>query len=187
MALSKKQAQAALTLSNGRDVVAISGAALGLAGDSRQASRLADDLANHFPEDTIVQFSYLPTIRAATALWSGDPRKAMDALATSVSYELGLNPPMSLYLVYLRGAAYLAAHQGHAAAAEFQRILDHPSVVFFEPIGALAHLQIGRAYTLADDRNKAKTAYQDFFTLWKDADPDIPILKQAKAEYAKLQ
>jgi tetratricopeptide (TPR) repeat protein len=93
----------------------------------------------------------------------------------------------NLYPVYVRGEAYLAARKGSEAAAEFQKILDHRGIVLNEPIGALAHLQLGRAYTLSGDTAKAKAAYQDFLTLWKDADPDIPILKQAKAEYAKLQ
>jgi hypothetical protein len=104
-------------------------------------------------------------------------------------YEMGainfLN--FNLYPVYLRGEAYLALNQGGAASAEFQKILDHPGVVLNEPIGALSHLGLGRAYALAGDNAKARTAYQDFFALWKSADPDIPILKQAKAEYAKLK
>jgi eukaryotic-like serine/threonine-protein kinase len=95
--------------------------------------------------------------------------------------------PAALYPVYVRGEAYLAAHRGNEAAAEFQKILDQRGVVFNEPIGALAHLGLARAYLLQGDTAKAKTAYPDFLTLWKDADPDIPILKQAKAEYAKLQ
>ena len=92
-----------------------------------------------------------------------------------------------MYPVYVRGEAYLAAHQGKEAAAEFQRILDHRGIVLNEPIGALAHLQLGRAYSLQGDTAKARAAYQDFLTLWKDADPDIPVFKEAKAEYAKLQ
>jgi eukaryotic-like serine/threonine-protein kinase len=182
MALAKQQAQAALTLSNGRDVEAMSAIAVGLTGDSAQAKQLANDLSNRFPEDTVLQFMCLPTIRAAAALWSGDPGKAMDALAAATPYELAF-----LYSVYLRGGAYLATHQGTAAAAEFQKILDHPGLVVNRPIGALAHLELGRAYALAGDNAKAKAAYQDFLALWKDADPDIPIYKQAKAEYSKLQ
>ncbi len=161
-----------------------------LAGDSAQAARLADDLGKRFPEDTIVQFDYLPMIHAAVALRSGDAGKAVEALAAAAPYELGASNPVvtfALYPVYLRGEAYLAAKQGAAAGAEFQKILDHPGVVGNEPIGAMAHLGLGRAYALAGDSAKAKTAYQDFFALWKNADPDIPILKQAKAEYAKLK
>ena len=151
-----------------------------------QASRPAADLAKRFPEDTIVQFNYLPTIRAATALQGGSASKAIEAVAPVAPYELG-TVGQALYPVYLRGGAYLAAHQGGAAAAEFQKILDHPGVVLNEPIGALAHLGLGRAYALSGDTAKAQAAYQDFLAFWKDADPDIPILKEAKTEYAKLQ
>jgi eukaryotic-like serine/threonine-protein kinase len=124
------------------------------------------------------------------ALRSNNTAKAIEALEAAAPYELGIPNPtftFSLYPVYLRGTAYLAAHQGSAAVAEFQKILDHPGVAVNEPIGALAHLQLGRAYVLSGERGKSATAYQDFFALWKDADPDIPIYKQAKAEYAKLQ
>jgi Tfp pilus assembly protein PilF len=92
-----------------------------------------------------------------------------------------------MFPIYVRGEAYLAEHQGREAAVEFQKILDHRGIVLNEPIGALAHLQLGRAYDMSGETTKARAAYQDFLTLWKDADPDIPILKQAKAEYAKLQ
>ena len=206
---AKQQAQAALALSTGRDVEAASAIALGLAGDAPQATRLAADLAKRFPEDTIVQFEYLPMIHAGAALQGGNASKALEALAPAAPYELGLW--VFPYPVYLRGEAYLAAHEGSAAAAEFQKILDHPGVVGNEPIGALAHLGLGRAYALQaglpvaavsdrrkqngaqraplqlDALTKARTAYLDFLALWKDADPDIPILKQAKAEYAKLK
>jgi tetratricopeptide (TPR) repeat protein len=187
--LAKQRARRALALSNGRDVEALSAVALGLAGDSAQAMRLADDLGKRFPEDTIMQFNYLPTIRATVWLRHSDAAKATETLAAAKPYELGGTVEIFhfvLYPVYLRGEAYLAAKQGTAAAAEFQKILDHPGVVRSEPIGALAHLELGRAYALSGDTGKAKSAYTDFLTLWKDADPDIPILKEAKAEYAKL-
>jgi eukaryotic-like serine/threonine-protein kinase len=186
MSQAKQQAQAALALSTGRDVEAVSAIALGLAGDVLQATRLAADLAKCFPEDTIVQFEYLPMIHAAAALQSGSANKALEALVPAAPYELGLTG-LNLYPVYLRGEAYLAAHQGSAAATEFQKILDHACVVWNEPIGALAHLGLARAYALSGDTVKAKSAYQDFLGLWKDADPDIPIFIAAKAEYAKLQ
>jgi tetratricopeptide (TPR) repeat protein len=124
------------------------------------------------------------------------PSKAIELLQTAISYENGtpieggsefLLGAGTLDSVYVRGLAYLAAHQGAEAAGEFQKILDHRGIVLSDPIGALAHLQLGRAYALSGDKSKAKSAYQDFLTLWKDADPDIPALKQAKAEYAKLQ
>jgi eukaryotic-like serine/threonine-protein kinase len=186
MSLAKQQAQAALALSTGRNVEAVSAISLGLAGDATQATRLASDLAKRFPEDTIVQSNYLPTIRAVAALQEGSAGKAIEALVPVAPYELG-SVGQPFYPVYLRGEAYLAAHQGAAAAAEFQKILDHPGVVANSPIGALAHLGLGRAYALSGDGAKARAAYQDFLALWKDADPDIPILKEAKAEYAKLQ
>jgi eukaryotic-like serine/threonine-protein kinase len=190
IAYAKRQAQAALALSDGGDVKAMSAIALALAGESAAALRVADDLDKWLPEDTIVQFDYLPMIRAAVGLHSGDANRAIAALAPSAPYELGAasqNLTFLLYPVYLRGEADLAAKQGSAAAAEFQKILDHPGVVVNEPIGALAHLGLGRAYAMAGDPAKAKVAYQDFFALWKDADADIPVLRQAKAEYGKLQ
>jgi eukaryotic-like serine/threonine-protein kinase len=193
LSLAKQQAQSALALSNGKDVQAIAAMALGLAGDSKEGSRLADDLGKRFPQDTIVQSIYLPMIHSAGALGgngSKDFDKALAALAATTPYELG-NPTQTLnfacYPVYFRGLAYLAGKHGSAAAAEFQKITDHPGAVLNAPIGALAHLGLARAYALSGDSTKARTAYQDFFALWKDADPDVPILKEAKAEYGKLQ
>jgi hypothetical protein len=162
----------------------MAGIALGLAGESARAARLAGDLGKRFPEDTIVQSQDLPMIRAAIALGASAGAKAIDVLAAAAPYEMG--DAAALYPVYLRGEAYLGARQGAAAGVEFQKILDHPGVVTNEVIGALAHLGRGRAYALAGDNAKAKTAYQDFLALWKNADPDIPILKQAKSEYVKL-
>ena len=156
-------------------------AALALAGDRVGAQKLAADLNRRFPEATSVRFCYLPAIRAAWALHEGKPQEAIESLSATSSYELLENT--WIMAVYLRGEAYLAAHQGLQAAAEFQKILAHPLA------GgniALAHLGLGRAYALQGDTAKARKAYQDFLALWKDADPDIPILKQAKAEYAKL-
>jgi DNA-binding winged helix-turn-helix (wHTH) protein/tetratricopeptide (TPR) repeat protein len=165
--------------------------ALAYAGDSSPAEALTDDLATKFPDVTVMQFNYLPTLRAKLALNHSNPQQALDILRAAAPYELGspaigfYNWP-NLYPVYVRGEAYLAARQGREAAAEFQKILDHRGIVLNEPIGALAHLQLGRAFALQGDTAKARAAYQDFLTLWKDADPDIPIFKQAKAEYAKL-
>jgi eukaryotic-like serine/threonine-protein kinase len=133
---------------------------------------------------------YLPTIDAQLALNRGDSSKAINILQVAAPYELGIpgggffSP--TLYPVYVRGKAYLAARRGSEAADEFQKIVNQRSIVQNEPIGALAHLGLARAYLLEGDTAKARAAYQDFLTLWKDADPDIPILKQAKAEYAKL-
>jgi eukaryotic-like serine/threonine-protein kinase len=148
-------------------------------------------LGQRFPEATIVQFNYLPTLRAKLAVSKGTASEALETLRAVLPYELGRTTYSNygwtaLYPVFVRGEAYLALHQGSEAAAEFKKILDHRGIVLNEPIGALARLQIGRAYAMAGDTAKA-AAYQDFLTLWKDADPDIPVLKQAKTEYAKLK
>ena len=167
-----------------------------MAGDAARGQALARDLAKRFPEDTVVKFNYLPTIRAQVALLQKDssskagPSEAIEALQAAAPYELGIASSADfspiMYPVYLRGEAYLAAHQGKEAAAEFQNILDHAGVVTNELIGALAHLELARAYALSGDTVKARAKYQDFLTLWKNADPDLKILKEAKAEYAKL-
>ena len=186
--LAKQLARAALALSHGRDVEAISAISMALAGDSVPATHLANDLEKGFPDDTIVQAEYLPMIRAATILGSGNASKnadrAVEALAAALPYEMGQH--ITLHPAYLRGEAYLAAQQGAAAATEFQKLLDHRGIVANLVTGSLAHLQLGRAHAMAGDTANAKVAYQDFFTLWKDADPDIPILKQAKVEFARL-
>ncbi len=182
---ARQQLVSALGLSRGRDVQYLGALALALAGDTVRAQALTDDLDKRFPENTIVRFAYLPTLHAQLALSRNDSLKAIEVLQAAVSYELGR--AASLYPAYFRGEAYLAGNRGKEAAAEFQKILDHRGIVRNEPIGALAHVQIGRAYAMQGDTAKAKAAYQDFLTLWKDADPDIPILIAAKAEYAKLK
>jgi hypothetical protein len=187
-----QQAILAKGRASGRDMDYALALALAYAGDAGRAQALADDLGKRFPEDTIMQFNYLPTLRAKIALLHANPQEALVSLGTASPYELGLpaidyyNWP-NLYPVYVRGEAYLAAHQGGNATAEFQKILDHRGIVLNEPIGALAHLQLGRAYAMQGDTAKARAAYQDFLTIWKDADPDIPILIAAKAEYANLK
>jgi eukaryotic-like serine/threonine-protein kinase len=189
-AQAKQNASAALKLSNGRDVQFGTALAFALSGETAEAQKLTDDLAKRFPEDTEVQFNYLPTLRAQLALVRNEPSAAINALEITSPYELGVPNQAAFapafYPVYVRGQAYLAENNGPAAASEFQKILDHRGVVFNELIGALAHLGLARAYTLQGDSAKARVAYQDFFTLWKDADLDIPVLIQAKAEYAKL-
>jgi tetratricopeptide (TPR) repeat protein len=187
---AKKDAATALAKSKGRDVEAVVSLAYALADDTPRAQSLVDDLAKRFPEDTVAQFNYIPEIRAQISLDHSEPAKAIEFLQAASTYELGQPSPivlLALFPVYVRGEGYLAAHNGSAAAGEFQNILNHPSLVLNEPIGALARLQIGRAYVLEGDTSKARDAYQDFLALWKDADPDIPILKEARAEYAKLQ
>ena len=189
---AQRHATLATARSSRRDAQYGAALALAYARDDKRARTLTDDLSKRFPEDTIVQFNYLPTLRAKLALSKGNASDAVESLRAATPYELGQTTSSpsswtSLYPVFVRGEAYLAEHQGSEAAAEFQKILDHPGIVLNEPIGALAHLQIARAYAMAGDAVKAKAAYKDFLILWKDADPDIPILKQAKAEYAKLQ
>jgi eukaryotic-like serine/threonine-protein kinase len=189
---AKRSAAAALELSNDRGVEYGAAFALALAGDSVRSRTLADDLERRFPEDTSVQFSYLAALRAQLEL-NHQPSKAIEQLQKAAPQELSETRSSihgffgALYPVYVRGEAYLAARQGAEAAAEFQKILDHRGIVISDPIGALARLQIGRAFALAGDKTKAKRSYQDFLALWKDADTDIPILKQAQAEFNRLQ
>ena len=186
---AKQDAQSALSEIKGKHGEGFSAIAFALAGDVADANRGIDDLAKRFPQDTIVQTQYLPMARALVALNSGNAQAAVDTLSAATPYELGHTNDdftFALYPVYFRGQAYLAAKNGSAAAGEFQKILDHASIVGNESIGALAHLGLGRACFLAGDSSKAKAAYQDFFNLWKNADQDVPVLRQAKAEYAKL-
>jgi predicted Zn-dependent protease len=186
-----RRAESALELSHGRDVEYGAAFAFVRSGNLPRARVLADNLEKRFPEDTAVKFIYVPELRAAIALEQHEPAKAIELLQAAVPYEKG-EPPSSFfgfygmyYSAYLRGEAYLAERNGAAAAPEFQKILDHRGVVISDPIGVLAYLHLGRAQAMSGD--KAKVAYRDFLTLWKDADPDIPVLRQAKAEYAKLQ
>jgi eukaryotic-like serine/threonine-protein kinase len=190
---AKRGAIAAIDLSRGRDVEYGAAFALALAGDFPGSEALTNDLEKRFPEDTSVQFNYLPTLRALFALNHGEPAKAIELLQVAVPHESAISAIAffglfgCFYPAYVRGEAYLSLHQGAQAAAEFQKILDHRGLVSADPIGALADLQLGRACALAGERDKARAGYEDFLKLWKDADPDIPVLKQAKSEYAKLQ
>ena len=188
---ARNRAETAIRASAGRDVQYGAALAFAVAGDSSRAQTLADDLAKRFPDDTIVHFNYLPTLNAQLALNRHDPAKSIEVLETASPYELG-QPGISynyqsLLPVYFRGEAYLAQHKGAEAAREFQKIIDHRGFVWNELIGALAHLQLGRALAMQGDTAKAAAAHNDFLTLWKDADPDIPILKSAKSELAKLK
>jgi eukaryotic-like serine/threonine-protein kinase len=181
---ARDRAMQALGHSNGREVQFGAALALALAQDAK-VQMLDDNLANRFPDDTIVQFDYLPAIRAQLALNRNDALVAIELLQTSGAYELSFLG--RLYPIFLRGQAYLAAHQGKEAAGEFQKIFEHRGIVSNRPTGALAHLGLARAYAMQGDTAKAKATYQDFLTLWKDADPDIPILISAKSEYAQLK
>jgi DNA-binding winged helix-turn-helix (wHTH) protein/Flp pilus assembly protein TadD len=175
---------ASLSLANGYVEQIYAPAILARVGDSARAEKMASKLAADNPQDTIVNSMLLPVIRASIQIDRNDPAGAVKLLETVLPYELG--DPDALHSAYLRGLAYLQLRQGSEAAVEFQKILDHRGIVLNDPIGALAHLQLARAYVLQSDTAKARAAYQDFLTLWKDADPDIPILLAAKSEYAKL-
>ena len=189
---ARKSAAAALAVSNGRDLEYAAGLALGFAGDASRSEALAADLEKRFPEDTFARFTYVPVLRAIAALGRGRPTESLEQLQITLPYELaanGLNVVLyqgGLHSAYVRGEALLAAHRYPEAAAEFQKILDHRGIVGADPIGALAHVQLGRAFALSGDNTKAKAAYEAFFSLWKDADPGVPILKSVKAEYDKL-
>jgi serine/threonine protein kinase/Flp pilus assembly protein TadD len=187
-AAAKQQIAAALAKAPGRDVRVLAAMTLARVGETARAKATVEQLEKSEATNTMLKIYWLPTIRAAIELNGGSSSQALIDLEAPAPYELGGPSPFgNLYPVYVRGQAYLAAHNGVAAAAEFQKILDHRSIVLNSPLGALAHLQLGRAYALSGDSAKARSAYQDFFNLWKDADPDIPILKEARAEYAKLQ
>jgi hypothetical protein len=188
---ARLRAGSALALSSGRMAKFGAALALAFAGDGERAQRLADELAKSFPRDTVVNINFVPTIRAQIALNRRDFSRAIEELKSTVSFELGqpgdTSFTPSLYPVYVRGEAYKGAHQAKEAAAEFQKILDHRGVVVNEPIGTLAHVGLARAHALQGDTAKARAAYQEFLTLWKNADADVAVLKEAKAEYAKLQ
>jgi eukaryotic-like serine/threonine-protein kinase len=187
-----RQASAdALALSTGRDTELLAALALARAGDSGQAERLAEKLNREYPLDTTIQGYWLPTVQAALQLDRGNGQRAFEVLQRASNYESGEPLPFQyfgvIYPAYVRGDAYLKMHQGPQAVGEFQKFLNNRGIVLNAPLAALAHLQLARAYSLTDDKSKSRAAYQDFFALWKDADADIPILKEAKAEYAKIQ
>jgi tetratricopeptide (TPR) repeat protein len=188
---AKRRAIAARQLSDARDVEWGAAFAWALAGELSESQILANDLGERFPEDTYVRFRYLPMLGALIALHNGQPSNAVDLLQTVAPFDLAAPGSWAgffgnLYSTYLRGTAHLAAHRGAEAAAEFRTILNHPGLVLSDPVGAVSRLQLGRALVMAGDQTNAKRAYLDFLTLWKDADPDIPILRQAKAEFAQL-
>jgi serine/threonine protein kinase/tetratricopeptide (TPR) repeat protein len=173
----------ALTMTSNSNFLSVAAMALARAGEIDRAQAIADEMRKKEPLNELLNQYLLPPVLAVIELNRGQAQHALELLKPSSGYEFG---PYSLPLVYVRGEAYLKAGDGQHAAAEFQKIIDHRSVVTNDLLGALAHLQLGRAYVMQSDAGKAKAAYQDFLTLWKDADPDIPVLKQAKAEYAKL-
>jgi DNA-binding winged helix-turn-helix (wHTH) protein/tetratricopeptide (TPR) repeat protein len=182
---ARDRTASAMALASVRDVDISAALALARAGDSDRARKMAYDLEKKFPMDTLLNGFWLPTIRAAIEISDDNPDGAIKLLQAAVPYELAVGG--DLYPVYVRGQAYLTLHKGTEAATEYQKFVDHRGIVLNSPLGALARLGLARAYAMQGDTAKAKAAYQDFLTLWKDADPDIPILKEAKAEYAKLQ
>jgi tetratricopeptide (TPR) repeat protein len=186
---ARAEAEAAVKLADDRDVWVIAALALARAGDTAGAEKLAAELDKTFPLDTLVQRYWLPTIRAGVALQSKDPDRAIELLKVVSPVELGGQPMLAAYMspAYVRGEAYLMLHDGNRAAVEFQKFIDHRGLVATFSWGALARLGLARAYALQGDTAKARAAYRDFLTLWKDADAGIPILKEARAEYAKLQ
>lgn len=189
----KRSALAALELSKGRDVEYMAGLALALSGETPRSDTLAVDLEKRFPDDTIARFDYAPVLRALSALRSGKPTESVERLQIALQYELAANGLNfnhfylgGLHSAYVRGEAFLAEHRYAEAVAEFQKILNHRGLVALDPIGAVAHWKLGRAYARAGDNVQAKASFQDFLTLWKDADAGIPALKQAGSEYAEL-
>jgi eukaryotic-like serine/threonine-protein kinase len=189
---SRQEVASALAMASTRDVSILAALALARIGDRDRAKRMADDLAERLPLNTMLHSYWLPTIYASIEIKRGNPARALELLQAAIPYELGTPLPQfevggSLYPPYVRGEAYLSLGRGEEAAAEFRKFLDHRGITVNSPLGALARLQLGRAYALAGHPATARSSYQEFFALWKDADPDIPILKHAKAEYAKLQ
>ena len=186
--VARQQATSALALLAGREVQPLAALALARSGETAQAQKLADALDHENPQNTILQGYWLPTIRAALEM-NRNPAKAVEILQAAAPYDLSQPPSFNsgvMYPVYLRGEAYLHARQGKEAAAEFQKIIDHGGLVLNFPLGALAHLGLARAHAQQGEPQKARAAYQEFLTLWKDADPDVPILRQAKAEMQRL-
>jgi predicted Zn-dependent protease len=178
-----------VNLAAGRDVEVLTALAFARIGDVARAQKITDQMNKDFPLNTLIQNYWAPSIRAAIELDRNDPGKAIEELRAVSPYDLGAVYPFQtspVYPAYLRGQAFLAAHKGAEAAAEFQKIIDHRGAVVNYPLGALAHLGLARAYSESGDKTKSRSAYQDFLALWKDADLDIPILKEAKAEFSRL-
>jgi len=189
VAAARQGVARALALAPGRDVKVLSALALARSGETAQSETILEALQKSEPTNTYLKVYWFPVIEASIAMAQQEPDRAVVALEPPLPYELGSPPPgtSTMYPAYIRGLAYLSQKNGPSAAAEFQKFLDHPGIVLNFLLGSLARLQLARAYAVSGDTAKAKAAYKDFLTLWKDADPDIPILKEAKAEYAKLQ
>jgi eukaryotic-like serine/threonine-protein kinase len=189
---ARQEVNRGLAIASTRDVQTLAAVTFACAGDQARARSMADDLQKQSPLNTTLNHYWLPVVRSYIELRGGHPARALTLLQEAAPYDLAFPLPQyseggQLYPSYVRGQAYLALHQGKEAAAEFQKFIDHRTIVANSPLASLAHLGLARAYVVQGDDAKARSAYQDFFTLWKDADPDVSILKQAKAEYAKLQ
>ena len=185
---ARQQATAALSKSEDSDSRAAAAYVFARIGDVARAQKLIDDLAKEFPSDTLLNQADIPLVRAVIDLQHNQPAEAVAQTESAIPYVYGSDPRGTGYFpVYVRGESFLRAHDGAKAAAEYQKILDHRGVEPTSVLYSLAHLGLGRAYALQGDIAKAKTAYQDFFAVWKDADPDVPVLKTAKAEYEKLK
>jgi len=186
----RKQAEAALAAAPGRDVRVLVALAFARSGDAVRAQKTADGLDQEFPLDTLMKHYSLPTVRALIALGRGDGKQALVLLEAASAYEFGCpqsfaNTEPPLYPLYVRGEAYLKSGQPQQAAAEFQKMIRNRPWNY--PLFALARLQLARAEAMSGNKENAGKNYQDFLTLWKDADPDLPLLKEAKAEYDKLK
>jgi len=181
---AKRLAASSSATAQGRDNLTIAALALALAGDAKGAQQIIDGLDRRYPADTLLHRVTQPVVNAIIAVNRGTPAPAIESLRTATPYEFGA--VIGMFPIYMRGLAYLRAKQGTAAAAEFQKMLDHPGIAPEAQEHSLANLGLARAAALSGDATKARKAYQDFFALWKDADPDISVLKEAKAEYAKL-
>ena len=190
---ARRRATTALNMSSGRDITYAAGFALALAGETERSESLVNDLERRFPRDTIVRFTYVPTLRALAAVARNEPARAIELLQANVPYERAVPPTAfnfffgSQYPVYVRAQAYAANGQHQQAVAEFQKILDHRGLMMGDPAGARALLEKARSLARAGDQMRARAAYEDFLSLWKDADPDVPVLAQAQSEYAKLK
>jgi tetratricopeptide (TPR) repeat protein len=187
---ARAHAEQALALSDSMDVESVSALALAFAGDSARAETLALDIGKRFPDNTIAQFNYLPAIQGQLALDRHDAAQALAVLRSAFPYERGVAGgttfTVNLFPIYVRAEAYLAANKGTQAAAEFQKILDLRGLALNQPIGVLANLGLARSFRLEGDGPRARDAYQKFLLLWSNADPEVPVLRQARAELEQL-
>jgi len=189
---ARQQVKAALAITSSRDAQILAALTLARVGDIARAQVMSEELAKEFPANTLLHNYWLPTVRGYAEIRRGNPVQALKNLEPAAPYDLAFPPPQFeegglLYPAYVRGQAYLLLHQGKEAALEFQKLPDHRGVILNSPLASLARYQLARALAMSGDAVGAHKAYEDFLVLWKDADPDIPILKEAKAEYAKLQ